>query len=158
MSCKTIFLSLCVALIAFNAVQGGGFNAKRYVVIAKSVDFFEAWHECNSIEGYLAPVESLDDQNRLELALANSNNPDGIYYIGGTEIGRKARWMWIALNQKISDKGFTNFYPGEPNNLGGRQGCLTVGNWKGEQQRGKWDDSECDKKLDGFVCAYPSCG
>ncbi|XP_035902353.1 ladderlectin-like [Anopheles stephensi] len=155
MSCKTLFLSLCVALIALNAVQAQKSIPKRFVVITKSASFFEAWHDCNSFDGYLAAIESARDQSLVDEALAKSSNPNGVYFIGGTDIGRDGRWMWIGLNKQLKDTDYRNFYPGEPNNLGGRQECLTVGNWKGEQ-RGKWDDSECDKKLDGYVCAFPA--
>ncbi|XP_050078130.1 ladderlectin-like [Anopheles maculipalpis] len=153
MSCKTIFLSLCVALIAFNAVEA---TPKRFVVITKSSSFFQAWHDCNELGAYLAAIESPSDQALVEKALASSSNPNGTYYIGGTDIGRDGRWMWIGLHRQIKNLDYKNFYPGEPNNLGGRQECLTVGNWKGEQQRGKWDDAECDKQLDGYVCTHPA--
>ncbi|XP_053667662.1 perlucin-like [Anopheles marshallii] len=149
MSFKTFLLSLCVVVAAFNSIEA----KKSFIVFSKSSTFFEAWQDCNSFDGYLASIQSPFEQRQVEQAMAKASNPNGIYFIGGTDLGRDGRWMWIGLNRPLNNNDYRNYYPGEPNNLGGDQHCLTVGNWQAEN-RGKWDDQVCSKKLDGYVCAF----
>ncbi|XP_052890399.1 C-type lectin domain family 4 member K-like [Anopheles moucheti] len=149
MSFKTFFLSLCVVVAAFNCIEA----KTKYIVFTKSASFFEAWQDCNYYNGYLASIRSSSEQRLVEQAMATTDNPNGIYFIGGTDLGRDGRWMWIGTNSLLKSNDYRNFYPGEPNNLGGNQHCLTVGNW-GAENRGKWDDQVCSKIVDGYVCAF----
>uniref|UniRef100_A0A182R4R6 C-type lectin domain-containing protein n=1 Tax=Anopheles funestus TaxID=62324 RepID=A0A182R4R6_ANOFN len=149
MSFKTLFLSLCVVVLALNGIEA----AQYYVVFTKSANFFEAWQDCHAYGGDLATIRSASEQSLVEQAMGRTNNPRGVYFIGGTDVGRFARWIWIALNKVIETTDYRNFYPGEPNNLGGNQECLSVGNWAAPN-RGKWDDVQCSAKLDGYVCQF----
>uniref|UniRef100_A0A182VRP1 C-type lectin domain-containing protein n=1 Tax=Anopheles minimus TaxID=112268 RepID=A0A182VRP1_9DIPT len=125
------------------------------IAFTKRANFFEAWQDCHAYDGHLASIQSAFEQTLVEEAMAKTGNPKGVYFIGGTDIGRDGRWMWIGLNQLMKANDYKNFYPGEPNNLNGNQECLTVGNWHGEN-RGKWDDFECLTRIDGYVCEFES--
>ncbi|XP_053659736.1 perlucin-like [Anopheles marshallii] len=149
MSFKTFFLSLCVLAVAFNCIEAN----KSFVAFSKKSTFFEAWQDCHSFDGYLASIESAHEQSLVEEAMAKNGNPKAEYFIGGTDIGRQGRWIWIGLNKQMKDMDYRNFYPGQPDNFGGNQHCLTIGHFKAEN-RGKWDDGNCMKPLDGYVCAF----
>uniref|UniRef100_A0A182LZN4 C-type lectin domain-containing protein n=1 Tax=Anopheles culicifacies TaxID=139723 RepID=A0A182LZN4_9DIPT len=125
---------------------------KTMIIFEKKADFFQAWQDCDSNNGHLASIQSAYEQGLVEQAMAKTANPKGVYLIGGTDLGRDGRWMWIGLNEVLSNYKYRNFYPGEPNNIG-NQHCLSVGNWGGEN-RGKWDDTECFKQYDGYVCEF----
>ncbi|XP_052902867.1 perlucin-like protein [Anopheles moucheti] len=149
MSFKTFFLSLCVLVIAFNCNEA----KKSFTAFTKNSTFFEAWQDCHSFNGYLAAIESASDQSLVEEAMAKTGNPKDVYFIGGTDLGRQDRWMWIGLNKQLKDSDYQNFHTGEPNNLGGNQHCLTIGYFKAEN-RGKWDDDNCMKQRNGYICAF----
>uniref|UniRef100_A0A4Y0BEI1 C-type lectin domain-containing protein n=1 Tax=Anopheles funestus TaxID=62324 RepID=A0A4Y0BEI1_ANOFN len=148
MSFKTLFLSLCVVVVAMNGIEA----KKTYIAFVKSSNFFEAWQDCNSYDAHLATVRSAAEQSLVEQAVARTSNPNGIYFIGGTDLGRDGRWMWIGFNKVIESTDYRNFYPGEPNNNGGSQECLAIGNFA--DNRGKWDDIECIAKFAGYVCEF----
>ena len=43
-------------------------------------------------------------------------------WIGGTDVEQEAKWRWID-GSKFS---WTKWYPGEPNNSGGREHCMQL--------------------------------
>uniref|UniRef100_A0A182KA07 C-type lectin domain-containing protein n=1 Tax=Anopheles christyi TaxID=43041 RepID=A0A182KA07_9DIPT len=153
MATKAILLTLCLAFFAVNAIESAVVPKYRYLAVLQPSTFFEAWQDCSSEGGHLASIESRQEQALVEEAMSKARNEKAVFYIGGTDIGRKGRWVWIGLNKVLVDESYRNFYPGEPNNLAGHQDCLSIGNWHG-YSRGKWDDTECFTKLDGYICAF----
>lgn len=181
MAAQLLLTALCVAFVALNGIEGkscdskehlpnkvcmcdrfnvlslsGATDAKyKYVAILQPSTFFEAWQDCNIKGGHLASIESPQEQARVEKAMAKARDPRAVFFFGGTDLGRKGRWMWIHSNKPIGNGGYTNFFPGQPDNGGGSQDCLTVGVADG-YNRGKWDDQNCMYRLDGYICAFKS--
>uniref|UniRef100_A0A182P645 C-type lectin domain-containing protein n=1 Tax=Anopheles epiroticus TaxID=199890 RepID=A0A182P645_9DIPT len=79
-----------------------------------------------------------------------------IKVIGGTDLGRVGRWVWIHSNKPIPNGGYTNFYPGMPDNGGGFKDCLIV-DQADRYNRGKRDDQNCLFRVEGYICAFAKC-
>uniref|UniRef100_A0A182KA09 C-type lectin domain-containing protein n=1 Tax=Anopheles christyi TaxID=43041 RepID=A0A182KA09_9DIPT len=155
MAVKIILLALCLTSLALTGIQSASAPKYKYVAILQPSNFFEAWQDCNIKGGHLASIESPKDQALVEEAMAKARDPRAVFFVGGTDLGREGRWMWIHSNKPIPSNGYKNFYPGQPDNGGGSQDCLIVGAADG-YNRGKWDDQNCLYRVDGYICAFRS--
>jgi hypothetical protein len=62
-------------------------------------------------------------------------------WLGGTDAASEDTFVWVSSGTPFS---FQNWGPGEPNNSGGPEPCLTM--WF---EDGQWNDLRCEKL---FVC------
>ena len=67
-------------------------------------------------------------------------------WIGANDIYREGTMVWVSDKTNVS-KGFTNWYPGEPNNVRRLEHCVQLWHDHGY----KWNDADCSRKL-GFIC------
>jgi len=86
----------------------------------------------------LASVHS-DEENAL-LATAAAGNT---VWIGGTDAALEGTWVWSPSGTPLS---YTNWWSGEPNNVGGNEDCLSV-----FYDVGGWYDNRCSHELK-YVC------
>jgi len=84
---------------------------------------------------HLASVHSPEEQ-----AFIVDNYPKHIW-LGGTDISQEGTWDWT----DGTPFDYSDWYPGEPNNHGGNQDCLS------ERKEHKWDDDGCEKEQ-FFLC------
>ena len=67
-------------------------------------------------------------------------------WIGAHDKDREGTMVWVSDNINVSN-GFSNWYPGEPNNAGWSEDCVLIWNDGGY----KWNDAPCSRKS-GFIC------
>lgn len=122
----------------------GEFAGHHYRVVDEDVSWHEAKKRCETMGGYLACIESAEEQAFIaELA-------DGRYlYLGGTDEDEEGEWRWV----NGSTWEFTSWLPGQPNNWGGDEHYLAT------YDGGDWVDvaAEGDEYWmpTGFICEMP---
>ena len=67
-------------------------------------------------------------------------------WIGANDIHRDGTMVWVSDKTYVS-RGFTNWNPGEPSNVGMLEHCVQLWHNYGY----KWNDAYCSKQL-GFIC------
>lgn len=73
-----------------------------------------------------------------------SSDITGDFWIGSTNFGNEPNYYWLGHARPMT---YTDWNPGEPNNLAGRENCIEMRRNMGF----KWNDGYCyDKKY--FVC------
>lgn len=125
------------------------FPEQRYFVYnSKQVTFFEAWQLCASFGLRLASVNTAEDDAALKVALRSVDpNEAGPWWIAGTDLGNDGHFVWITTTKTMGYKtGYTNFAPGEPNNIGNEH-CVEAG-WPGGTL---WNNRGCDGRR-RYVC------
>ncbi|KAK3603507.1 hypothetical protein CHS0354_030360 [Potamilus streckersoni] len=73
----------------------------------------------------------------------------GGVWVGATDLVFEGEWVWSESQGKLPEQHYTNWYPGEPNNLGSNENCLTIIN------SGYWNDIACSTLLH-YLCEMPS--
>ncbi|XP_053677323.1 perlucin-like [Anopheles nili] len=120
----------------------------RYSVHSTTVSFFKALTECSSKGGYLAMIQSKDENDEVKKAIKKAGGT-GAHWLGGTDNGIEGAWIWISRNKPVGSlDGYTNFNSGEPNNAGSNgENCLSI------DSNFVWNDLPCDLTLP-YVCEY----
>jgi len=67
-------------------------------------------------------------------------------WIGANDKHREGTIVWVSDTTYVS-RGFSNWYPGEPNNARRSEHCVQL--WYDHGY--KWNDNVCSRKL-GFIC------
>ncbi|XP_028129359.1 C-type lectin mannose-binding isoform-like [Diabrotica virgifera virgifera] len=118
-----------------------------YYLGDKQVTWSDAIIACQAVGMSLVSIQSQAKQdeiiNYLEVRKVNYTGLDNSIWISGNRRLDKVKWFWLAVEPII----YTNFLPGEPNNSGGNEECLTVV-YSG---RPGWNDIACSSKF------YPLC-
>ncbi|XP_069478438.1 lectin-like [Ambystoma mexicanum] len=148
-----IFL-LFVMLISCSAGQDGPNNcpnewscnnSNNYRYIPSPKTWVEAEIYCQNLQpgGHLASVHSLEENNFIQQLVLEKAKSNVHIWIGASDTYKDRTFMWT--DGTVWD--FQKWYPGEPNNAGGREPCLqfNFGN------PGIWNDSQCSGSLP-FVC------
>jgi hypothetical protein len=95
----------------------------------------------------LAVISSAADNQDIQEVMAAVT--EGAYWVGATDAAQEGTWRWVDGTTFWSNGaalGYSNWISatGEPNNVGGIEHCMEVGN-------GDWNDVECSRGLP-FVC------
>ena len=72
---------------------------------------------------------------------------EGQFWTAGNDIQTEKEWIWAGNNEHIT--GYTNWAPGEPNQINGEEDCLTIYPRKGYH----WNDAQCDKSMN-YICEH----
>ena len=119
------------------------FNGHWYKAVDRKVSWHEAKRLCEAMGGYLACIESEDEQ-RFIATLAGGR----YLYLGATDEGHEGAWEWgngVPFT-------YTCWMKGQPNNYGGAENCLatyTEGQWVdvADEGDGFWMPT-------GFLCEW----
>ena len=110
------------------------YNGNYYKVFDIGDFCISAQSYCESVGGYLCTITSQGEQ---DFVLSLLNNPGkNVYWLGGTKVNKQ--WGWI------TGEGFsyTNWGPGEPNNMEGSENYLQVYAVAYRQKiAGDWNDA-----------------
>ena len=99
----------------------------------------------DGMTGYLATITSAAEQMFL-----NSLNPNNfLMWLGGTDVDTENTWMWVTEPGGPIPFSYTNWAPGEPNNLGNED--YLHGWWT---SAGQWNDIYPDWGTAGYVVEY----
>jgi hypothetical protein len=127
------------ALVAANPVQWSsalGGNDHWYDLTLAPL----TWHDADSmatssvydgVRGYLVSIQS---QAENDFLVQTFGSLDTSYWIGFTDEAQEGIWVWSS-----GETGsYTNWDPGEPNNLWGGEDCAVLQTWS--THRGYWND------------------
>ncbi|KAK7478821.1 hypothetical protein BaRGS_00029920 [Batillaria attramentaria] len=121
------------------------FQSSCYGVGDEALTFGDAQEVCEWFGGGLAEVES-SEENEFIKQLGRSGGYTGTW-LGGTDIITEGHWVWLSSKEPIS-QGFSDWYPGQPDQGGGDQDCLVA--WKAHDSY-RWGDLHCFTTLQ-FIC------
>jgi len=111
----------------------------------KIIDSF-TWTEgeinCKKAGGFLAEINSQEEQDTLWRVYQDSGLSLDHVYIGATDVAQEGTWLWVHSGTELT---FTAWYSWEPNG-GTRENCLIAstipnGNFK-------WNDIPCDLRYE----------
>ena len=138
-------------------------NVNRFQFVHLPSNWSQANEYCKSNFGSTLATIKGDEPNYLAYRLAQdslagtTSTSNGVW-IGLRDIKSEGAWYW-ANNESL---GYTNWHDDMPYESG-KQDCgqlivNTNSSLDGYQTwyvKTKWDDTQCDRQLDGFVCDYP---
>jgi len=117
---------------------------------ADTATWQDALQDCHNREAHLAFITNDEDNYLIETFL--DDQVFGKYtWIGGNDNVTEGIWTW-EFDTKIVN--FTNWYPGEPNNVNGNENCLNLfkSNIPGSLTT-KWNDVPCSWLIH-YICQY----
>lgn len=116
-----------------------------YLFITASVSWFQARNQCNNRNGYLAEIESAEEQNKLAAKIQEFPFSRWGYWIGLTETTKEGSWVWdFSGNQPT----FTPWHIGQPDNCL-NQDCVHMFFGGPMNKDGSWDDESCSRSRNG---------
>ncbi|XP_047435900.1 ladderlectin-like [Mugil cephalus] len=111
------------------------YNGRCFIFIPSSMTWTSAEKNCQSLGGNLASVRDVFEYQAIQKLTSNGTSHYPDTWIGGSDGEEDGVWLW----SDGTPFHYSNWYPGEPNNLSGPQNCLIMnfGASKG------WDDEKC---------------
>ncbi|KAG8128864.1 hypothetical protein E2320_015682 [Naja naja] len=104
----------------------------------------EAWSQaqkrCEAYGSQLVVIDGWSVQNFLV-----PHTKGKTFWIGLSDIDSENKFVWVDK----STSSFTTWNIGEPNNSGHGQDCVVI------NSNGRWEDRECGKSVDGWICEKP---
>ncbi|CAH1256179.1 NCAN [Branchiostoma lanceolatum] len=116
-----------------------------YHVFNERKTYAQAQQTCQSINGQLADIKSMDLQKFIEGLIRGVDSRQS-YWFGLSDQRVERVWTWTD-GTPISNCDFSYWAPGEPNDGSGGQDCGQLWAYAGF----KWDDVQCNSQL-SFVC------
>ncbi|XP_050994834.1 ladderlectin-like [Labeo rohita] len=118
------------------------FETRCFKFFNDSKTWAEAERQCIDLGGNLVSVHNQATHNFLKNFLKNAN---GIRrtWIGAYDATQENIWFW----SDGSPFAYSNWQTGEPNNSGGAENCVEMGN----SAHQRWNDAHCSALLN-FIC------
>lgn len=119
------------------------FQNKRFKVFVEKATWRDANRKCKAMGGRMAEVRSFAE-NRFIAQLTGQHQQDG-FWLGASDEGVEGRWLW----NSGSDLSFTNWFYGQPNDVGHVENYLMM-------IRGSWYDQPDSSPIyqSGYVCEW----
>ena len=133
-------------------------NGHYYQRIDVTMSWPKAKTYCETRGGYLATVTSAQENNFIYQNFAQ----DHVCWLGATDEVKEGEWKWVTGEPFA----FTKWFAGEPNNKGGVEHYIALGNTANIFENGtrffyrfesKWNDHRADGTYHGKAIAYPIC-
>ncbi|XP_043954892.1 type-2 ice-structuring protein-like [Gambusia affinis] len=145
----TLPLLLCglMLLSSINKINGlktkcrNGWNlihGRCFKYVPRRLTWAEAEKNCISMGGNLASVHSSEEYHGIQWLIRCATHELRETWIGGSDAAEEGSWTWSDGTLMT----FTNWCPGEPNNLRGCQHCMQM-NHSGKKC---WDDNNCPSR------------
>ncbi|XP_067381254.1 ladderlectin-like [Channa argus] len=123
-------------------------NGRYFHFVPKPMTWAQAEKNCQSIGANLASVHNTYEYHEIQRLITTATHEYKETWIGGSDAQQEGTWLW-SDGRSLQ---YTNWAPGEPNNIHGRQHCLQMNH--GAQK--SWDDIECHVQRPS-VCEKRSC-
>ena len=160
----TAFYLLNLAVYADKPVSiSGNFNGHTYELSEQKKNWNMAKRDAKKRDGYLAVINSSDEQKFLEKILEEAKTRENFYepvWIGFSDEKREGTWKW-ANGDKVT---FTNWQRNQPSNANGMTPENYAVIWQpidNAPDRGQWNDVAGDNQLryiTEFDFENASCG
>ncbi|XP_063819491.1 pulmonary surfactant-associated protein D-like [Pseudophryne corroboree] len=126
---------------AFTFFEGGTTSGgKIYVLNNAQANYNDAKLVCARAGGQLpSPVNAKENQAILDI---RKKSPIAIF-LGINDIKKEGTFTY----PNGENIGYSNWYPGEPNNLNGVENCVEM------YENGTWNDTNCAEKR-GIICEF----
>ncbi|KAL4240561.1 mannose binding [Mactra antiquata] len=118
------------------------------------MNWFHASHACKASDAWLVDVQNKAESDFLKSTInrlhAHENPQQVGYWTGGNDLDFEGQWVWEYPAQ--TSMTFTDWYPGEPNNIWydkRAEDCVVL--WGHANYGYQWNDQPCDIE-DYFVC------
>lgn len=118
------------------------FNNHRYLLFDNTVSWRNAKSICEIMGGYLATVNSFEEQEFLSSFAIQGEKRR--YYLGGTDEHDEGNWKWVTDEEWNIN---TLWAPGEPTNTNNSEHYITL-----EKNTGLWNDVPMEGFERGFIC------
>ncbi|XP_071084965.1 perlucin-like isoform X1 [Haliotis cracherodii] len=115
-----------------------------YLFSHNHATYAEANSFCLFFGSHLADITSKNEDDLIRSYVLR-NGKGSQFYIGATDLRAEGIWTWEHPLRKVV--GYTNWYPGEPNNHEGKEHCMVIH----YGHRFKWNDAYCYTKA-RFIC------
>ncbi|KAK2811267.1 hypothetical protein Q5P01_000261 [Channa striata] len=123
-------------------------NGACYKYIPTVMTWAKAEINCKSMGAHLASVHSINEYQEIQKLIQAASQDNGETWIGGSNAQEDSVWLWT----DGGDFDYTNWCPGEPNNLYGQQHCTKMNH--GDQKC--LDDLACNMTRPS-VCENREC-
>ena len=108
-----------------------------YLFQKSNSTWYESRKDCQQKGGYLVEIDSEEEEDAIIDGISRQGwDRDLGFWIGLTDIFHDGTWVWDHLGRPLN---FSNWAPGEPNNLNGLQHCAAL-----DLYVGGWTDVGCD--------------
>nr|WGL40729.1 C-type lectin member A [Pinctada fucata] len=119
------------------------------MISADKRTWYSAAAECQSWNAHLAKIDSMDEVLFLRKEIDYTPHVSSTHFwIGGRDSVIWGRFEWTSTGTFV-DQGFTNWWPGEPNNEKNVQRCLEIRHCP--TYRDTWSDADCHIQHH-FIC------
>nr|KAG5686217.1 hypothetical protein BaRGS_013900 [Batillaria attramentaria] len=105
---------------------------------------------CEALEGHLVEIDSAAE-NAIVTNMAREHGGDSVW-IGLHDIAEEGKWVWASSHEPAE---FTNWGPGQPDNLNSHhehEDCAMIWHLSAE---GKWNDGNCESGHIASICETP---
>ncbi|XP_062611198.1 alpha-N-acetylgalactosamine-specific lectin-like [Saccostrea cucullata] len=130
-------------------VPYGEYDGHSYLLVPDAVSWDTAKERCERYGGYLAEVESIEENNWITQTLvapyyANSSADWWLLssWIGANDLTEEGTFVWSTSGNHLN---YTNWLSGQPDNFLGNENCVQVTN------NGIWNDMGCGLPIP-FLC------
>ncbi|XP_060534148.1 C-type lectin 37Da-like [Cylas formicarius] len=146
-----ISILLILSPILLLTAQHLSANEKGYYISKDKQDFLGALTLCKTYGLELVSLRTPEDEAELDYALNEFNASTEVgYWLAGTKL-KTGDWYWVTTGNMVL---YTNWGDGQPDNSGGYENCLELGNFNQYRQPRKWNDLNCTIELN-FICKQP---
>lgn len=114
------------------------------VVVNNTANWLDAETICSGLGGYLATITSKAESDELRTLI--QVNPEGEYWLGGTDQATELSWVW-STGETWDYTLWIPTFPREATNLN----CLV---YRRVSTLDGWSDWDCTQVAKGFVCEY----
>ena len=133
----------------------GGFEVVKDFNNNVGGSWFQAKAYCEDKGGRLAIVNSQADNE--EIASQTSAKGATDVWLGGTDSASEGSWEWAHTGISFTSSPYTNWNPGEPNDLGGNEDCMEM-RLSANDGQNEWNDNDCvrDDRSRAVACEFDS--
>ncbi|KAL4231019.1 hypothetical protein ACF0H5_011391 [Mactra antiquata] len=131
-----------------------GHNNRCYLFSHDTEYWIGALQMCRELGAQLVEIETAAENTYLK-AQAQVYAKDQ-FWISLTDIGEEGSWMWMSSKASINTTGFSDWYPGQPDNHGVDQNCAALYiNRAHHAPSWQWSDIACASR-NHYICEKPA--
>lgn len=105
---------------------------------------------CRRLNAELLTIKNSEEQDNVEQSIYDAGMEwVERFWLAGTDLHAQSEWAWMTTGRPT--RAYSNWAPGEPNNVGGVEHCAEMLSYR----LFAWNDIPCDRKQ-FFICQIDS--